>query len=201
MSKCNKCKKHGLKFNRKYEPSDLIEGKLNSRIWIVGINPKADPSQIDPREARQLEEYFEDLTDVLPYFRSFDKVSQKLFDLLGKDYGVAHVDIVKCYSRKFPPNGKVKVGAEIVSNCRGYFEEQLRKHSPQMLICNGIYACNVVQESVVPNSSKYTTSYIGEFDGKEIMVVLSGFVGRIDNYARTRLGKEIQEYIKKLKIV
>jgi hypothetical protein len=41
---------------------------------------------------------------------------------------------------------------------------------------------------------------IGNFNGTEIAVILSGFVGRLDNYAKLRLGKEIESYIGKYEI-
>jgi len=33
------------------------------------------------------------------------------------------------------------------------------------------------------------------FDGGKIHVILSGFIGRLDNYAKRRLGREIDHYL------
>ena len=41
------------------------------------------------------------------------------------------------------------------------------------------------------------TSYLGLINNYKVRVVLSGFIGRIDNYARRRLGKEIEQYLNK----
>jgi len=41
------------------------------------------------------------------------------------------------------------------------------------------------------DSSNTTTSYWSEVEGVDICIVLSGFIGRIDNWARKRLGAEI----------
>jgi hypothetical protein len=37
-------------------------------------------------------------------------------------------------------------------------------------------------------------------EGNETAIVLSGFIGRIDDYAKRRLGKEISSYMKKFQI-
>ena len=40
MKICNKCAEYGLKFKRQYNPDEFLEGKPNSLIWIIGLNPK-----------------------------------------------------------------------------------------------------------------------------------------------------------------
>lgn len=42
MKVCNKCAEYGLKFKREYNPDEFLEGKPNSLIWIIGLNPKKD---------------------------------------------------------------------------------------------------------------------------------------------------------------
>ena len=153
----------------------------------------------DVRNAEELENCFDnkDPQEIHRYFRTFRKVSERLFNLLGKDKGVAHTDIVKCYSKRFPPkNCKGREAWLIINNCKEYLEEQIRQYRPQMIICNGSPVCRVIRSVIVPRTD-YTTSYIGELDGREIVVILSGFVGRIDNHAKVRLGKEIETYMEK----
>ena len=48
---CNKCSKFGLEYNNTNlnSPADFIEGNLDSKIWIIGLNPKTNQSQLfDP---------------------------------------------------------------------------------------------------------------------------------------------------------
>jgi hypothetical protein len=54
--KCSKCKNYGLKYERKYKPSDFLEGKRNSLIWIVGLNPKGNLGKNDERVVTELED-------------------------------------------------------------------------------------------------------------------------------------------------
>lgn len=193
--KCSKCKNYGLKYERKYKPSDFLEGKRNSLIWIVGLNPKGNIGKNDERVVTKLEDYFEG--DIHPYFHDFRKVSAKLYKLFGKDKGVAHTDIVKCFSNGFPPkNCKGREAQVIINNCKGYLREQIKKWFPRMIICNGSPICKIIKEIIRPQID-YGTSYTGDFDGSEITVILSGFIGRIDDYAKLRLGNEIELYMEK----
>ncbi len=210
MIKCELCttKKCKFNFNRKYKPDDFIEGKTNSKIWIVGLNPKADFTYTDKRDISDLNNFFmgkdkADQKKTYSYFKDFKKVSDLLYKYLGKEEGVAHTDIVKCFSNEFPPKGCSKKDIDsVISNCSTYFIKQIEKYSPKMIICNGSYVCREIQKIVSPKESisiRNATHYIGiinTLDGeKEIIIVLSGFIGRIDDYAKKRLGKEIEELI------
>lgn len=42
------------------------------------------------------------------------------------------------------------------------------------------------------------TSYGTEFDDQKVGVVLTGYIGRIDNYAKRRLGDEIEQRLDQL---
>ena len=193
--KCSKCKNYGLKYDRKYKPSDFLEGKRNSLIWIVGLNPKGNLGENDERDVTKLKDYFDG--NIHPYFKVFRKVSKKLYELFGKDRGVAHTDIVKCFSNEFPPkNCKGKEAQIIINNCKEYFEKQIKECSSKIIICNGSPVCKIIKGIIKPPID-YSTSYIGNFNGNEIAVILSGFVGRLDNYAKLRLGKEIELYMER----
>jgi hypothetical protein len=182
---CSKCKNYGLKYDRKYKPSDFLVGKRNSLVLIVGLNPKGNLGENDKLDVTELKNFFEG--DIPPFLKDFRKVSEKLYELFGKDRCVAHTDIVKCYSNKFPRKGQ----EVIINNCKGYLEKQIKECPPKMIICNGAPVCKIIKGVIKPQTD-YTTSYIGNFDGNEIAVILSGFIGRIDNYAKLRLGKEIE---------
>lgn len=191
---CHKCKQYGLGFNRKYSPSQFLEGKINSPVWIIGLNPKGSPDKVDLHSADELQNSLDG--EIHSYFNDFMTVSRGLYNLLGKDKGVAHTDIVKCYSNKFPPAGcNSKDMNVIVDNCRDYLENQIRKFTPKIIICNGAPVCKVIRSIIPPPKGNNITSYIGNIHGGEVVVILSGFVGRIDNYAKWRLGKEIESYM------
>lgn len=175
----------------KYGPVDFLEGKRNSLIWIVGLNPKGDLGANDERDAEELQRCVEG--DIHPYFRSFRKVSERLYNLVGKDRGVAHTDLVKCFSRQFP---RGREGWLIIDSCKEYLENQIREYRPRIIICNGSPVCQTIRTIVTPEVD-CSTSYIGQLDGRETVVVLSGFIGRIDNYAKARLGKEIETYMER----
>lgn len=126
-----------------------------------------------------MEAYFE-TGQVHPYFNDFKKVSPMLYELLGVENGAAHTDIIKCSSNSFPIKGmKKKDISAVVNNCTGYFVEQLRQWRPKLIICNGSLVCKLVKQLIKPKTpiGKYDTSYIGEFEGNKIYVILSGFIG------------------------
>ena len=150
-----------------------------------------------------------------PYFNDFKKVSSKLFDMLGKEKGVAHTDIVKCVSRNFPSDKDPKQ-KRIIENCKPFLEKQLVEKYPKMIICNGNAVVRLISDIIKPPNlfdqlhariktgakliSEPMTSYIGKLESREIIVILSGFIGRIDNLSKRRLGLEIEQYMSKLEI-
>ena len=197
--KCNRCKQYGMYFERQYSPSEYFEGDLNSDIWIVGINPAGDPGRNDGRSLDELRHYFDEMQMVHSYFKSFEHVSPHIYNSFGKEGGVGHTDIVKCYSNKFPPDGSAHSGRAIVENCMPYFREQLSRHCPKMIICNGTSVCKTITKAVPKIGGRaLDTYYFGNVNGKTVIVVLSGFIGRIDNYSRRRLGLEIEELLKEI---
>jgi len=195
MGICKDCIDYSreLYFNRRYKPEEFIWGKVNSLVWIVGLNPKYRHGY-ETQTKTDLERYFDTNEKNRPYYQDFNKVSPILFEMLGKDNGVAHTDIVKCFSDKFPKRGKV------IRNCTLYFERQLQGLKPKLLICNGSPVCKVVRTMIEPLEEQ-DTFYRGRYDNCDITVILAGFVGRIDDYAKRRLGLEIERIMRELSIV
>lgn len=191
MGSCKKCSHQGYNFQRSYEPSDFIEGDPSSPVWIIGLNPAMELGFNDTHDVAKLKSHLKEMKHDVSYFRDFRGVSRQLFDDLGEPGGVAHTDIVKCYSKSFPTG---RDGVELVSNCSGYLKDQIEKHRPQLLICNGAKVSDYIQ-SILPATNDTTncgTSYWHTHAGYSVCVVLSGFLGRIDRFARLRLGHEIE---------
>ena len=204
MYECRKCEQFGLTYKRAHRPQEYIEGNRDSTIWIVGLNPAFDSAWVDGvdvRTTRELQEYFDIQSGLHSYFRDFKAVSKSVYHALGKTGGIAHTDLVKCQSNGWPPSGCTdSSGKTIIENCMPYFVDQLRRVRPLMIICNGVPICDAMKKLVpIPaGCSPSVTSYITEFEEKRICIVLSGFIGRIDNYAKRRLGAEIEERAKEL---
>jgi uracil-DNA glycosylase len=203
MASCTVCKKFGLGFRRTYRPAEFIEGNREARIWIVGLNPAQDIDWRDVRRVKDLETYFDDESEVHPYFRDFKTVSPRLYDLLGRPLGAAHTDLVKCASRTFPPtNVSSSQARTIVSNCSKHLEAQLAAGNPKIVICNGSRVSQEIKRLLPPPADipAEATQYMHCANGREVAVVLSGFIGRIDNFAKRRLGRDIEALMKAMKI-
>ena len=191
---CNKCLPPVGPFNHEFCPCDDIAGSPKAPVWIVGLNPKT--SDDSPKTSTELRDYFNRSSGVHPYFRNFEKVSKRLYAQLGKTHGVASTDLVKCHTESWPKNG-----GKVVANCSPFLVNQVSTHRPKMLICNGAPVCDAVTK-IYPPPAENPTSYMwkGPDDGEEVVVVLSGFIGRIDDYAKQRLGKEIDCWLDKLSL-
>ncbi|MDP1612832.1 MAG: hypothetical protein Q8M11_17400 [Sulfuritalea sp.] len=185
---------HDFQFDRSYSPEEFIEGKPNSLVWIVGLNPKNGGEGPDNRSLADLEDHFCNLDTVHPYFRDFRIVSESMYNGFGKNCGTAHTDIVKCASKSFP-GGRIR--AVLIENCKPYLEVQLRRHKPKVIVCNGADVSKFMLAFIPPQQSlaAFETSYWATFGGAPVCVVLSGFIGRIDNYAKRRLGAEIERRV------
>ena len=196
MHLCTDCIEFGFKFERNYRPAEFIEGKPNSKVWVIGLNPKADAEWKDEERTRiELEELVGKRND--PYFRNFKSVSKTIFDNFGEDYGTAHTDIVKCSSNSFPPEGaEGKKNDVVISNCLKHLEEQIETNKPKVIVCNGRPVSDLMLKLYPPlDLDKFKqdeTSYESVIKNTKVWVILSGFIGRIDNYAKRRLGKEIE---------
>lgn len=196
MHICDKCQKFGVQFHRPYRPEEFVEGDPRSPIWIIGLNPKNNVGWNDSeRTADSLKNYFS--ASVHPYFRDFREVSERLYKSLGQPGGTAHTDIVKCSSMSWPPNGDRKAAPTIVENCTPYLRQQIEQFRPRMIICNGADVCRVITKVLPPERelAADATSYSSVLGSHRICIVLSGFIGRVDNYAKRRLGSEVERLL------
>ena len=104
-------------------------------------------------------------------------------------------DLVKCYSPTFPPIDDNKSKQLVIGNCKRYLFNQILLHKPKVLICNGTDVCNMMMSFFPPDSQEphtLLTSYKTSFQNHAFTLVLSGFIGRIDDRNKRRLGKEIE---------
>lgn len=194
MHECRKCEAYGLTFRRDYPPEEFLEGSSDAKVWIVGLNPAVEPRP----EATAPAAAFGDLSKIHSYFRDFAIVSPRVFEGLGRKAGTAHTDLVKCASNSWPPQGvKGSDRAKIIANCETFLLDQIRKHRPSVIICNGAEASAAIKRALPPSAklSLDATSYFTLIDGSRIAIVLSGFIGRIDHYSKRRLGREIESLL------
>ncbi len=137
-NKCDSCKDLGLTFySTTVSPDEYIEGNVDAKIWIVGLNLKADIGKIETRTKQEFKDFN---PDIHPYFHDFKKVSEKLYkNWQSADNNVAHTDLVKCFSQTFPPSlGSKNIDKEkIINNCKRHLFNQIKKHKPKIIICNG----------------------------------------------------------------
>ena len=197
---CDRCATHNVRFCRTYKPEEFIEGDPSSPSWIIGINPAESGDWRDGRSTLELAQGFSEHAKKTGYFRDFRAVSPQLFARLGVAGGVAHTDLVKCSSESWPPaDVGGRSASAIVANCSDYLLQQIRRFRPKLLICNGSAVCEYIRDIVkTSDTMELATSYVGTIDEQSITVVLSGFIGRIDNHARRRLGREIEDHARRL---
>jgi len=205
---CDKCKEYGLGFfSTNIKPEQYIEGNPNADIWIVGLNPKAEIGNI---ERRTVEDFKKFNPNSHPYFSDFRKVSNKLYEnWIGENSIIAHTDLVKCFSKSFPPkieiNGKLKSVNinKVLDNCVFHLHKQFIKSKPKVIICNGSIVSWEIIRLFPPESNiddfktltSYKTTINIENEQHQLWIVLSGFIGRIDDRNKRRLGKEIENIL------
>ena len=200
MHKCSRCEDFGLKFKRNYRPVEYLEGRRSSKIWIIGLNPAEETDWDDnERDANDLAERFDNYDEIPSYFKDFKKVSSLLFAQLGKEYGVAHTDLVKCSSKRWPPPlCKGKDHYDVIKNCQEYLIKQIEIYKPIMIICNGAPVSKEIKRFFPIKSKVSDTCYLSNIGSNDIYIILSGFIGRVDDYAKRRLGYEIESILEKL---
>ena len=208
---CSKCSNLGLQFfSKTVSPSEYIEGNPNADIWIIGLNPKHEIGHVEERTKTE----FENFSPLIhPYFADFNKVSKTLYtNWLGDHSNIAHTDLVKCFSNSFPPkivvDGKEKKlnKKKIINNCSEHLYNQIQQGKPKVIICNGSPVSREVV-NLFPPKIDYTdikelTSYktnviFANGETHEFWVLLSGFIGRIDDWSKRRLGKELETILLK----
>lgn len=215
MYVCNKCQAWGLSFKGDYKPEQFLEGKTSSKVWIVGLNPHSEVDTYADKTPEDLanfickgESYLE-----ADYFQKIKAVSEKLHRMIGKENGCASTDIVKCFSMTWPPRKEELPNisrfskGKVEETCGEYLRNQIKLLKPLILVCNGESACRALQKLVKPTEKKLfpigewmTTYYVGEVEEHQVVVILAGFWGRVDNRAKRRIGLEIEWHMQRLEL-
>ena len=206
IGQCRKCEKYGLSFLRHYKPTEYAEGNPESDIWLIGLNPKGDRSTKDKRTTSQLRAYFmQDAIDST--FESFIGVSERLYmRMRSAGKGVCHTDLFKCYSEGSVWKVReewVNNVREICENCSEHLSAQIDRHSSsiKMILCNGTKVVSAVKKTLIACgfvrvNDQFTSAEYAR-DDLHLFVINSGFIGRIDNFAKRRLGMEIEQIAEK----
>lgn len=200
---CDKCKNYGFEYRSKHNvfPINSIDGNIKADVWIIGLNPKNEVGHIEVRDLNDFKLFNPNLHS---YFRDFRKVSERLYkNWESQDSNIAHTDLVKCFSETFPPinrENEKNNQRHIVDNCVEFLKEQIIANKPKMIICNGSPVCSEMIRLFPPQQADdrdTLTSYCASIDNHRFWVVLSGFIGRVDNRNKRRLGMEIEQIIEK----
>ncbi len=209
--KCKNCESLGLTFlSETISPDQYIEGNPDGKIWIIGLNPKADIGVVEKRTLDQFKSFNPDSHS---YFHDFKKVSEKLYSNWKSDKNtIAHTDLVKCFAPTFPPiiNDKYVDREKLISSCKTHLLSQIKRHKPKVIICNGTNVCREMINFFPPANNSESLNTLTSYSAKDtdsngveftFWIVLSGYIGRIDDRNKRRLGKEIEHILEKEKIM
>jgi len=177
-------------------PPVFLVGNPEAKIWVIGINPRLEDFE-DVKESKTFEEhqkneeryFFE--KNVHSYFRDFRQVFGDNW-LQKFQESIAHIDLVKCSSKKNKRNKNVEC------KCGKFLQRQIEMFKPRLIVCNGVPVCEWFEKNYNISIKNKTQADLKTSDGHEFTVIFSGFIGRIDNYAKKRLGMEIDAVLKTL---
>ena len=186
---CKRCEQFLADRSKGIRPI-FMEGNFGGKIWVVGLNPKLE------REGEVLNDFDSYITkwQNSEFRHPFFKKVQFIFPegvKWGRD--VAHVDLVKCATK-----GINKDFGKLVSKCGHFLKRQIRAAKPKLIIADGIPVCQWFKNQKWGEAKQNDTSILFSFDDFETLVVLSGFIGRIDQYSKARLKQEFQRAIEEL---
>ena len=188
---CETCK--GLGVNRTPDKGlvpEFMVGNFEAKIWVVGLNPKLRKRQegiMDPNDSKDFDRYFKRICNFDDFdYDYFKRIKDHVFPedwKWGED--VAHVDLVKCASREID-----KSFEKAKDNCCDYLERQIKLLKPKLIIANGIAVSKWFESRKEVKATD--TSVILKFNGFETIVVLSGFIGRMDRCSMARLREDLK---------
>ena len=188
---CEKCKGFGVdRIPHKGLVPEFMVGHFEAKIWVVGLNPKLKKRPeglMNPNDAKDFESYLKRSYNFdfdQPYFKRIkDHVFPEDWEW-GVD--VAHVDLVKCGSRGIDKSFK-----KAKDICCDYLERQIELLKPKLIIANGIEVSKWFESR--KEQKETNTSVLLKFNGFETLVVLSGFIGRMDRCSMARLREDLKQ--------
>jgi uracil-DNA glycosylase len=192
--KCNKC----FSLNIERDPGKGLiplfgEGNPNNPLWIVGLNPKLEgEGMMTPDNAKSLtgyknveKSYFINMKATHSYFKKFKHIlGPKWEDIFEKH--IFHTDLVKCGSTNFK-----EIKNSVIKKCEYFLLEQIKTFTPRIIFCNGSPVVDWFKVNFTIKDNKNNTQGELFFKGKKLNLIYSGFIGRIDNYARRRIKPEL----------
>jgi uracil-DNA glycosylase len=178
------------------------ENDPSKPIWIVGLNPKLNKDGTHhPVEATETFQayidhqltYFGGDKELHPYYRRFQHIFGSNWREIIRD-NVFHTDIVKCPSVTF---GKKETKA--IPICKEFLQKQITLNTPKIIFCNGRNIVNWFEDKYEGEIQLNYWRTGGELkiNGQIVHLIYSGFINRIDNIAKRRIGKEVCVLIKK----
>ena len=149
-----------------FDPLAAIEGPAESRIWIIGINPKTALGEHVPNQPNPIN--WKNTNPGAPHFQRLQRlVGDQWYTCLFKKGGIAHTDLIKCGS---PSYSAVEKSA--VAHCRGFLLEQILTYKLKLLLVLSSAAAEIIQgEAKIPDGSSEGMWKIGDH---QCYVVLSG---------------------------
>jgi hypothetical protein len=155
----------------------------------------------------QLREYFLQNT-IHPSFEEFNKVSERLYARIKSiGEGVCYTCVFRCYSEGavWKTHGEWANNLrEIYRNCFDNLVTQIDQYACHMklILCNGAKVVDAVRKALsmcgfAPVTDHFTSTEYGR-NGQNIFMINSGSIERIDDFARRRLGHEIEQIAEKI---
>jgi len=188
---CEKCKGLGVdRIPHKGLVPEFMVGNFEAKIWVVGLNPKLRKGHeglMNPNDSKDFNSYFKRSCNFDFNYGYFKRIKDHVFPE-DWEWGVdvAHVDLVKC--------GSIGIGKTFEKerdNCCDYLKRQIKFLKPKLLIANGIEVSKWFKSR--KEQRKVTnTSILLKFNGFETIVVLSGFIGRMDRCSMARLREDLK---------
>lgn len=183
-----------------FDPACAVEGYPDSKIWIVGLNPKTkeekhQQNSCNPISWTNLAKTMAEIRKV-PHFRRLESIlGDDWFSRLLQPNGIAHTDIVKCGS---PGYGKTEKSA--VGHCKDFFFDQMETHQPKLLLVLSADASTLISEKAC--LGKDATEGEWKFDKNNTChVILSGYTGSWqERYAKLRLRRDFLAACNKLQL-
>ncbi|MFX0066982.1 MAG: uracil-DNA glycosylase family protein [Candidatus Hermodarchaeota archaeon] len=198
---CNKCSSLNIERNPSKGIIPLFgEGDPNNPLWIVGLNPKLEEEgMIVPDNEKSFTKYlkverayFNNMKTSHSYFKDFKHIFGPKWESIFKKH-IFYTDLVKYGS----PNFK-EIKKPAIKNCEIFLLEQIKAFTPRIIFCNGTPVVDWFKEHFTIKDNENNTQGELFLKDNKLSLIYSGFIGRIDNYARRRIKPELINLLKSI---